>query len=201
MYRTRPPSDIVQQWQDDVEQNTEAGVAPMLELGVSNMAAHDLPALLAMQRWCAQRSDITRPYLPVGGLGPLWIAAMMRPVSRHAAPDVPEPMVLYSGTNDAEYILTVAMAQAAADRTRPNSHRRDAIPVSWLVPQSQPAMALSWDALPFLYLNPRPRVPHAGAAVGEMTSVSSAPADPTQDWLAWAGLLLALFLVLLAVLV
>jgi hypothetical protein len=197
MYRSRSSSEIILGWQDEVERSIEAGSSPILELGVSPIPSDDLLSLLATQRWCAQRTDTSTPIFPGGGMGPQWIATLMRPLPR--VPQAPEPVVLYTGTTEAEYLMSVAMLFDATETRYPGAPKRSAIPVSYFAQDRQPGKSVSWDALPFIALHISPREPQVWEPeVGE--AVTQFEGDHLQDWLAWAGLLLALFLILLAIL-
>lgn len=210
MYRNRTPQQITQQWQDDVEQSIEAGATPVMELGAGDMPIEDLASLLAVQRWSALRTDLTVPILPAGGLGPQWLAALLRPAPHLSEDSPPQPVVAYAGAAEVEYLTAAALLHAAAGppASRPGlSTTTAAIPVSYFLPQSQPGKSLSWDAQPFLHFHSSPTYVAPPTAEAEQTGVDLADEpfyepvaeDPLQDWLAWAGLLLALFLVLLAI--
>ena len=167
MYRNRSPQQIIQHWQDDVEQNMEAGTSPVLELGAGDLPTDDLSALLGVQRWSSLRTDVTTPFLPAGGLGPLWLASLMRPVPRYIEASPPEAAVVYCGSNEAEYLMTVSLLHAATEGhgstvVTPAS-RRTAIPISYFAPHSQPGMSVSWDSLPFLALT-TPQPPERSSA-------------------------------------
>ena len=200
MFWNRSPSSIVQFWQDDAEQNIEAGSTPVIEFGVSNMPSDNTPAFLALQRWSVQRTDVSTPIIPAGGVGPLWMAAMMRPAPRYSQTHAPEPLVLYTGANDAEYLSSVTILHAAVAPSAPDTPRRAAIPGSYFAPRSQPGMSIPWDSLPFLETyDPQPFAARGEAPGDEGAGTEESHGDPTQDWLAWTALLLALFLILLAV--
>jgi hypothetical protein len=199
MYRSRSSTHIIDSWQDEVEQSVEAGSSPILELGVSTMVIDDVISLAAMQRWGLMRTDISTPYVPNGGSDPLWIASLLRPLRRSMEAQASEPVVIYAGVNGAEYLLTVAMLHSATKHRAGNTSEMSAIPVSYFAPQSQPGMSVSWDALPFFALNIVPDTSQFGPTELD-NSIEDSDSDPIEDWLAWAGLLLALFLVLLAIL-
>ncbi len=228
MIRNRTPVQITRYWQDEVDQDLEAGSAPVLELGAGNLVTDDAASMLAVQKWTALRTDISTPFLPSGGMGPQWLASLLRPLPRFQDALPPEATVVYGGSNEVEYLASASLLHAATlhDNAGPQdtahiaSDRGAAIPVSYFTPNSQPGLSVSWDALPFLSLFPPPaesaapltsdhkdeRVQGKDELSDDAYVVQSARAprgseDPLQDWLAWSGLLLALFLVLLAVLV
>jgi hypothetical protein len=200
MFWNRSPRQIAQRWQDDVDQDLEAGVDPILEFGVSNLPVDSTPSLLALQHWSAQRRDISVPVMPAGGLGPFWFAAMMRPLPSPSQRHAPEPIVLYTGANDAESLASVTLLHAAVEPSGPVVARRPAIPASYFTPRSQPGTTISWDSLAFLETYHPPSAQPALAVDQKGLVTEDARADPIQDWLAWVSLLLALFLVLLAAL-
>ena len=202
MHWNRSPDHIIAAWQDDAEYSLEATSKPVIELGVSDMPIADTPSLLAVQRWCGQRVDVSTPIIAGGGIGPLWLAAMLRAVPRLSPSAAPEPATLYTGATEAEYLASVAMLHTAVDSTLPDAPRRAAIPASYFTPGRQPGISVSWDSLPFLAtVDPRPPAARAGAPAEEDAPGDAPPGDPVQDWLAWTALLLALFLILFAVLV
>jgi hypothetical protein len=177
----------------------EAGSASVLEFGVGNIPTDDAASLLAFQRWCAQRTDVSTPIIPAGGQGPLWIALLMRPVPRNSEMQAPAPIIVYSGAIEAEYLATVTLLHTANTPSDPAASRTAAIPTSHFVPSSQPGMSISWDAALFLEPHDQPAISRAEVLDNENLPEQGAQDDPIQDWLAWAALLLALFLVLLAV--
>lgn len=180
--------------------NTESGNAPVLELGVSHILSDSTMSMLALQRWAAQRHDVTTPFIPAGGTGPGWIAAMLRPVPGYEERVAPEPTIVYAGANKAEYLASLNLLHAAADRSGTLAPAHMAIPASQFVPQSQPGKTVSWDSLPFVDLFGPVSFASAETAGDVDNGVQNASGDPVQDWLAWTGLLMAFFLVLLAVL-
>jgi hypothetical protein len=197
MFRSRSSNQIILGWRDEIEHSIEAGSSPILELGVSPIPSDDLLALMATQRWCGRRTDTSTPVLPGGGTGPQWIATLMRPLPR--VQQAPEPVMLYTGATEAEYLMSVAMLIDATKTRYPNAPPRSAIPVSYFAQDRQPGKSVSYDALPFLALHISPKDPQVWKRdIGE--EANQLGDDHLQDWLAWAGLLLALFLVLLAIL-
>lgn len=191
MFWNPSASDILVHWQNEIEQRLEAGVTPILELGVSSLTTDSTASLLALQLLAARRVDAFRPVVPVGGAGAAWLAVLMQPAPPPSAQGVPEPAVLYTGANLAEHMASLALLHSAGHLPAMD-RSRDAGPLSsYFQPQSQPGFSAPWETLPFL---------QAGATGAEPIRFDEGGTEPTADWLAWAVLLLALLLVILAIL-
>jgi len=188
-------SNIVERWQTEIEHQVEAGRTPILDLGVGGLTTDSAAALLALQLLAARRNDAARPMLLAGGPNSAWPALLLppggSPLGAPSAQGVFQPAVLYTGANLAEHAATTAILHACMDLPGSDSPKDSGLVASAFQPGNRPGSLAAWEALPFL------------ASRGETNAalqVGERPADPTQDWLAWAVLLLALFLVILAIL-
>ena len=183
--------DIVERWQAEIEHQVEAGATPVLDLGMGGLTTGSAAALLALQLLAARRNDAARPMLLAGGPNSAWPALLLPPGSPPSAQGVFQPAFLYTGANLAEHAATSAIFQAAVDMPGAGRPKENALVASAFLPNNRPGSLAPWEALPFLDIQNKT---NAALQDGEQ------PADPTQDWLAWAVLLLALFLVILAIL-
>ncbi len=187
MFRTAS-ADILTHWQNEIEQRTEAGLNPILELGVSSLTTDSTAALFALQLLAERRTDAARPIVATGGAGATWLAVLMQPAPpQRASP----PAMLYTGPTLAEHMASVALLHAAVDAPAAGYAGDPVVPAAYLQPRSRPGFNALWETLPFVQAEP---VAH------EASDSDALSADPTGDWLAWAVLLLALFLVILSIL-
>jgi len=189
MFRTASAGDILTHWQNEIEQRTEAGLNPILELGVSSLTTDSTAALFALQLLAERRTDAARPIVATGGTGATWLAVLMQPAP--PAEGVSAPAMLYTGPTLAEHMASVALLHAAVDAPAAGYAGDPVVPAAYLQPRSRPGFNALWETLPFVQAEP---VAH------EASDSDALSADPTGDWLAWAVLLLALFLVILSIL-
>lgn len=187
--------DIVERWQTEIEHQVEAGKTPILDLGVGSLTTDSAAALLALQLLAARRDDASRPVLLAGGPNSAWPAFLLAPggspLGAPSAQGVFQPWVLYTGANLAEHAATSDTLLAAVDLPGSGPAKNSGLVASMFQPRNRPGSLAPWETLPFLHI--RDETPAA-------LQYDEQPTDPTQDWLAWAVLLLALFLVILAIL-
>jgi len=188
MFRNASAGDILTHWQNEIEQRTEAGLNPILELGVSSLTTDSTAALFALQLLAEQRTDAARPIVATGGAGATWLAVLMQPAPPQG---VSAPAMLYTGPTLAEHMASVALMHAAVDAPAAGYAGDPVVPAAYFQPRSRPGFNALWETLPFIQTEP---VAH------EASDSEALSADPTGDWLAWAVLLLALFLVILSIL-
>ncbi len=189
MFRNASAGDILTHWQNEIEQRTEAGLAPILELGISSLTTDSTAALLALQLLAERRADAARPIVAAGGPGAAWLAALMQPAP--PAQGVSAPTVLYTGPSLAEHMASISLTHAAVDAPAADYAGDPVVPAAYFEPRSRPGALALWETLPFV---------QGESAAHEASGDEALSADPTGDWLAWAVLLLALFLVILSIL-
>ena len=190
MFWNPSAGDILTHWQNEIEQKTESGLDPILELGASSQAADSAAALLALQLLAERRIDAARPIVLAGGAGATWLAALMQPFAQ-AAQGVSTPAIVYTGAGLAEHMASVALLHAAVDAPAADYAGDASVPAAHFQPQSRPGSAAPWETLPFLQAVPAAHAPARG---------DEPRTEPTGAWLAWAVQFLALLLVILSIL-
>jgi hypothetical protein len=176
-------------WQRQAEIDIESGRRPLVGLGLGNVDAEGLLALLAVQRFSQRAGAVAEPQV-VAGDGDLWLSALMlRPPTDEDAPSTFE--VTYGGGDVATYAasLTIATAPHLGPRTTP-------LPpgMAWmLTPTALPGSERA--DLEFLPL----------AQNGAPFAPVSAPQATSPHWIdqmeAWAVLVFALALLVAAIFV
>ncbi|MBX3012865.1 MAG: hypothetical protein KF832_15225 [Caldilineaceae bacterium] len=165
---------IKQHWQQQIDQSLEAGAAVLLEGGVGHQLVDGLPALVALEQLMDERTDVTNPWLLMGGDGIAWSFAMLQ------ASQLPALTPLYGGADQSTYLATLATLPDLA--TLSAGHRATGAPVgvhSWLQPAKQPGVTPSWSLLP-LVLADRQAV--------------NAPAATAEAGLQWLALVVVVLL-------
>lgn len=183
--------DIADRWQNEIDHEIEAGGTPILDLGVGSLTTASAAALLALQLLAARRDDAARPVVIAGGPNSAWPALLLPPLPPATAQGVFQPTIFYTGATPAEHMASAAITHAAVDAPGFGRPTDAGIVAAAFQPGTRPGSPAAWETLPFLHT-----YNHADASFEE----AERAADPTADWLAWAVLLLALFLVILAIL-
>ncbi|MCB0094740.1 MAG: hypothetical protein KDE46_03425 [Caldilineaceae bacterium] len=161
---------LYQHWQIAITEGQESGQTPRLELGQSHSSLDHLWTLHALQSWLATRNDVTTPTIAFGGESALWLSLFLSP--RHAvnAPQVREPVLIFSGVER-------SVQMAAQDAVVPAL-------VAQVAPAGEPGQNLGWEALPFVV---QPVTRRSSFVNGSTNAV---------QWIAWAILLFAAALLL-----
>jgi hypothetical protein len=192
MYWNRSAADIRAAWQIEIESKLETGATALLLGGMPSSLTSSAATLLALQDASAQRSDVATPLLVAGGNSTAWLGLLLAPQPTGDSPNVPPPMLVYGGADEATYLAIVGLTAAAV--TTPGT-TKPSIPhelAGQIAPRLQPGAATAWEALPFVEVGEQPTPPLA---------LSTTQSDPTNDWIAWGVMLLAFCLVLSALLV
>lgn len=195
MNRNNTPRHIATEWVDGVERALEFGDSSVLELGAGNAPIESVPALLAMQNARLLQLGNASLHMPAGGLGYAWLAALMQPAMESERPLNTE--IVYTGANQIEYATSVSLLRSRLDPVDSSSGSQAVIPASHIYPQTEPGMALTWDSLPFDQIATGPSDAMGASAAGNVAD--TAVDDGAADWLAWMAVLLALFLIIIAI--
>jgi hypothetical protein len=176
---------LQQLWQTTIETGVETGQAPLLDLGLSTEILPHLEALLALLVFAEERLDMAMPQVILGGASSGWLVALLA-LPPSASPERASALtVTYGGADQATQLASVGIYQ---DQTPVGqAQRRRELPpgyAPWFAP-ARLAATLSWSAWPFLF----------------WTGASGALRTSADQWLQWAGLLVAVGLVILALLV
>jgi hypothetical protein len=182
------PAALRAEWQDRVEISLETGESPVLDLGANNGVLDSLPALMALQGFAEQRTDITTPTLVSGGNSLLWMAALVHePSAAHA----PALTVVYGGADLATQLGSLATQQVQPPARLQPPMLLPAQLAALFAPGAQ-AGPLWWEALPFAV---------AEEATRPANRPEDAPLRQDDPWLAWAAIAVAVVLVVAAFLV
>lgn len=187
------PNVLASLWRQQAEIDIESGRHALVGLGLGNVDAQSLVALLAVQRFAQRAGPLAEPQL-VTGDGDLWLSVLMlRPPTSEDAPSSFD--VLYAGSDVATY---AASLDIATTRHIAPISRSGATPLppgkAWmLTPTAFPGSERAdLEFLPF--------VQH-----GAPFAPVSAPQPTSPRWIdqveAWAVLVLALALLVAAIFV
>jgi hypothetical protein len=171
-------ADLRASWGALVEASLEAGRPPLFQLGAGLSLLENLPPLVALHAFSQERQDVATPTAVIGGQAVLWLTALMHesPANRSPATAI---NVIYGGPDVATQMASLAaLAPGAQGDTIPAGY------VSLLAPAAQAGTPL-WVTLPF--------------QLAEQTSpIQATEPEVADQLLAWAGVGLALLLILLA---
>jgi len=196
------PATIYADWQQQIDESVEAGEALLIEFGVSDSVLRHLPALLALDRLAAERTDFAIPWLLAGGDGVTWMAALMSSASEGVVGQSPAMVPLYGGADWATYLATVATVPGASMYLRNRIVTGAPAGMHALViPATQPGAGLRWLSLPFLLLV-QAQSTSTGAAYGNEGNGNEFYTVATQDrWVQWLTLLTVVGLLIVALFV
>ncbi len=179
MHNGRSPRAIDAAWQQELDLTLETGESPLFDVGAMADGQEGMNGLLALWRMDAGRRDLTAPVVIAGGMSGTWLAAL-----HHTRPDdtpARSPAIVTAFT--APDVATHLASQTLWDTRRSAFRRRPAKVPPWaqpaVVPDAMPGASASWETL--------------------LLSVE-ARMGGQDGWLAWAGVVLAVALLLIAVL-
>lgn len=179
MNQGRSPQDIATAWRETLDFSLETGEAPVYTVDASADGLAGQSALLALTLLEAGRKDLTTPQLAVGGVGPLWLATLWHPRPANAPARTPPTTTVYTAPDVATHLaaLTTWDIRHSAYYRRPQQLPPWVQPEA--APETNPAAPASWQSIPLARFSTR-----AGR----------------DGWLAWAGVVVAVALLLIAVL-
>lgn len=173
----RSPRNIKNAWNESLDLSLETGESPLFGVDALSSGLAGMNAVLAMALLDAERSDLTTPQLLIGGVSPLWLAALWNSRADSAPLRTPPMTVIYSAPDVATHL-----AACTTWNTRRSAfyHRPGNLP-PWAQmeagAESNPAMPGRWEAAPMSHLS--------------MTG-------NRDGWLAWVGVVTAIALLLIA---
>jgi len=172
------PQIVVNAWRETLDLSLETGESPLFNVDAMAGGLAGVNAAVALALLDAQRRDLTAPSLSIGGVTPEWLAALWHVRPETMAQRSPSTLVLYSAPDMATHLA----AQTAWDTRRSAFHQRPANLPPWAQPEAgadKAPIALRWDVAPLR------RFTETGGGDG---------------WLAWAGVVTAIALLLIAAL-
>jgi hypothetical protein len=179
MNQGRSPHSIATAWREALDLSLETGEAPVYTIDASADALAGQAAMLALVLLEAGRKDLAAPQLAVGGTGTLWLAALWQPRPANAPARTPPTITAYTAPDRATHLA----ALTTWDTRRSAYHRRPQQLPPWVpleaAPETNPAAPERWESIPLARFSTR---------------------TGRDGWLAWAGVVMAVALLLIAVL-
>lgn len=178
MNQGHSPQAIADAWRETLDLSLETGESPVFSVDALVGGLAGLNAAVALALLDAQRDDLTTPTLLVGGVNPEWLAALWHERPDSAPRRTPTTAVAFSAPDAAMQLA----ARTAWDTRRSAFYRRPANLPPWAQPEAgvdKAPVALRWDVAPL----------HRFADSGKR-----------DGWLAWAGVVTAIALLLIALL-
>lgn len=179
MNQGQSPQNIANAWSESLDLSLETGESPLFDVDAVSSGLAGMTTVLATALLDAQRSDLTTPQILIGGVSPLWLAALWHSRPHNTPWRTPPTMVIYSAPDVATHLV----ARSTWDTRRSAFHHRPGNLPSWVQseagPESNPGTPGRWDVAPLNQFS------MAGSRDG---------------WLAWVGVVSAIALLLIAVL-
>ncbi|HHY55468.1 MAG TPA: hypothetical protein GYA08_08525 [Chloroflexi bacterium] len=173
------PNHIATTWRETLDLSLETGEAPVFTVDAPADALAGQAAILALGLLDAERKDLTTPWLAVGGLGPFWLAALWHPHPANAPARTPSIITAYTAPD----IATHLAALTTWDTRHSAYYRRPQQLPPWVqpeaAPETNPAAPSRWQSIPLARFSEH---------------------NERDGWLAWAGVVTAVALLLIAVL-
>lgn len=187
MIDSRTVAATAQQWRAELDASLETGETPVFYLGQGSSMLGELAGPLSLQWLDEQRRDIRMPLVVGGGLAPYWLAALLHQRSADAPPASPSTIFSYTAPDPALH----AAALNTLDTRRWRFRRRPAE----LPPAFQPTFVPYVQAGPFAAES----LPMQLATSGEAEIDGAPGAGSGHDgWVAWAAVVMAVALLLIA---
>lgn len=177
MNQGRSPQSIAEAWHQWLDLGQETGESPIFTVDALSDGLTGANAILALALLDAGRRDLTTPALLIGGVSPLWLAALWRNGPPVEARDTTPTVVVY---------------------TAPDSATHRAACTVWDVRRS-PFLQRPGAAPPWAQAEAGPDANHGLPERWDVASLSRFASTQGRDgWLAWAGVVMALVLLLIA---
>ncbi len=178
MNQGHSPQTIADAWRETLDLSLETGESAVFSVDALAGGLAGVHTAVALALLDAQRGDLTAPSLVIGGANPEWLAALWheRP---HSAPRRTPPTTIAFAAPDA---ATQLATRTTWDTRRSAFYQRPAGLPPWVQPEAgadKAPAALRWDVAPLHRF------------------IDSSGRD---GWLAWAGVVAAIVLVLIALL-
>lgn len=212
------PSAILSTWSQEAAQDLEAGRTPLIVLGAGSLGLDTLPGLLALSALDEEHTGLAHPVVLAGGDGQVWLLALtQRPRRRRPqaggeaarrvqAIQAHTPAALFTGPDAGTHVAALNLAAQSLTPSpvvRPNPSGQalgESVPpgLAWAIFPTRSAGAMNvWAWLPWESVEPssasRPTAPATASATASATDPIP---SPIAAWTAYAGLFLALGLLL-----
>lgn len=174
-------SAVVAYDRQELDLSLETGEAPVYDLGAGAGVFDGLPGALAVNLLDTERNDTSMPLVAGGGAGGTWLLTLFHDRAPHMSPRMPATATVFTGPDPASH----AAAMTTWDVRRSPFRRRPA------------------DLAPFMQTVFAPRTRPGAALAGESLPLVEAErplALRGDGWIAWAAVVAALVLLLIALL-
>lgn len=179
MNQGRSPHSIETSWREILDLSVETGESPLYVVDAVTDGVRGTNAILALALVDAGRKDLAAPAIAVGGAVPLWLAGLWHLRPQGASPRTPTTITHYTAPDLATHLA----ALTTLDTRRSTFYRRPGNLPLWAqseaMPEANPAAPERWETSP-------------------LARFSST--DGRDGWLAWAGVVTAIALLLIAAL-
>ena len=178
MNQGHSPQTIAEAWSETLDLSLETGESPVFSVDALAGGLAGVHTAVALALLDAQRSDLTAPSLSIGGASPEWLAALWHERPESVPRRTPPTIIAFSAPDAA----TQLAARTTWDTRRSAFHRRTANLPPWTQPEAgadKASVTLRWDAAPLRRF---------------------ADSSGRDGWLAWAGVVTAIALLLIALL-
>jgi hypothetical protein len=179
MNQGRNSHNIATAWRETLDFSLESGETPLYTIDAPADGLTGQAAVLALALLDAGRKDLTTPWLAVGGVGPLWLAALWHPRPQNAPARTLSTITAYTAPDTATHLAALTTWET---RRSAYYQRSQQLP-PWVQPEAAPETNLAaperWQSTPLARFST-----HAGR----------------DGWLAWAGVVMAVALLLVAML-
>lgn len=176
MNQGHSPQTIADAWRETLDLSLETGESPVFSVDALAGGLAGVHTAVALALLDAQRSDLTAPTLAIGGVSPEWLATLW-----HERPDsvprrTPPPTIAFAAPDAA----TQLAARTTWDTRRSAFFQRPANLPPWAqLEADRTPVAQRWDVAPLRRF---------------------ADSSGRDGWLAWAGVVTAIALLLIALL-
>ncbi|MEZ4836377.1 MAG: hypothetical protein R2873_31020 [Caldilineaceae bacterium] len=118
MTRQQNPTSLAHLWQKQAEIDIESGRRPLVGVGLGNVDAESVTALLAVQRFARRAGGLGQPQVLAGGDGDVWLSALLlRPLAEDDTPSSFD--VIYAGGDAATHAASLTIATSSATMLGP----------------------------------------------------------------------------------
>jgi hypothetical protein len=176
MNQGHSPQTIADAWRQTLDLSLETGESPIFSVDALAGGLAGVHTAVALALLDAQRSDLTAPTLAIGGVSPEWLAVLWHERPESAPRRTPPTAIAYTAPDAA----TQLAARTVWDTRRSAFYQRPANLPPWAqIEADATPVARRWDVAP----------------LRRFTDSSG-----RDGWLAWAGVVTAVALLLIALL-
>lgn len=174
MLWNRTRNQILEDWRESLDYSLEAGGTPLFDIGLSHNTLDGLLSLSAAQSFsAASQPTLAYPLLTIGGNSPLWLLTLdphwlgttAKPVQPNEVTEQKKQTftTAFTAIDPATHIasLTVNTDPAKNMSSRAPKVQATGLPTAFqslTLPQLEPAVISTWQALPLTISSPKPQL-------------------------------------------